>query len=46
MAVRHGRLRPGLTERTVLHQGRVDDLPAGEPFDATTLIGVLHHLPG
>jgi tRNA (cmo5U34)-methyltransferase len=24
----------------------VDDLPIDEPFDAATLIGVLHHLPG
>lgn len=36
----------GLAGRTVLHQGRVEELPAGEPFDAATLIGVLHHLPG
>lgn len=36
----------GLGDRTVLHQGHLDDLPAGRPFDAATLIGVLHHLPG
>ena len=36
----------GLAARTELHQGHLDDLPAGEPFDAATLIGVLHHLPG
>jgi hypothetical protein len=26
--------------------GTVDDLGTGEPFDAATLIGVLHHLQG
>src|SRR3712207_7748504 len=26
--------------------GTVDDLPADDRFDAATLIGVLHHLPG
>lgn len=36
----------GLAARTVLHRGHLDDLPAGGPFDAATLIGVLHHLPG
>ena len=36
----------GLGQRTVVHQGYVDDLPASEPFAAATLIGVLHHLPG
>lgn len=36
----------GLEERTEVHQGYVDDLPADERFDAATLIGVLHHLPG
>ena len=36
----------GLSARTVLHQGYVDDLGLGPPFDAATLIGVLHHLPG
>jgi hypothetical protein len=32
----------GLAERTVLHQGHLDDLPVREPFYAATLIGVLH----
>ena len=36
----------GLANRTEIVLGTVDDLPAGEPFDAATLIGVLHHLPG
>jgi tRNA (cmo5U34)-methyltransferase len=35
-----------LLERTQVHLGRVEDLPADESFDAATLIGVLHHLPG
>jgi tRNA (cmo5U34)-methyltransferase len=26
--------------------GRIEDLPDGPIFDAATLIGVLHHLPG
>jgi tRNA (cmo5U34)-methyltransferase len=36
----------GLLERTDVVLGVVDDLPMGEPFDAATLIGVLHHLSG
>lgn len=36
----------GLTERVELHLGRVEDLPPDRRFDAATLIGVLHHLPG
>jgi tRNA (cmo5U34)-methyltransferase len=36
----------GLFERTELHLGYVDDLPPEPRFDAATLIGVLHHLPG
>lgn len=36
----------GLLERTAVVYGTVDDLPEGEAFDAATLIGVLHHLPG
>ena len=36
----------GLMERTEVVYGVVDDLPEGEAFDAATLIGVLHHLPG
>jgi tRNA (cmo5U34)-methyltransferase len=34
-----------LLDRTAIVHGTVDDL-AGEPFDAATLIGVLHHLSG
>ena len=36
----------GLLERTELHLGFVADLPNEPPFDAATLMGVLHHLPG
>jgi tRNA (cmo5U34)-methyltransferase len=36
----------GLMERTELHTGYVDELPLQRRFDAATLIGVLHHLPG
>lgn len=35
----------GLLERTELLLGSVDDLPGDEPYDAATLIGVLHHVP-
>lgn len=35
-----------LMERVELRQGYVDDLPDAAAFDAATLIGVLHHLPG
>ncbi|AXJ04738.1 SAM-dependent methyltransferase [Pseudomonas fluorescens] len=35
-----------LLERTDLHLGPVDDLPADETYDAATVIGVLHHLEG
>ncbi|POF38623.1 SAM-dependent methyltransferase [Pseudomonas laurylsulfativorans] len=35
-----------LLDRTDVHLGPVEDLPADESFDAATLIGVLHHLPG
>lgn len=35
-----------LLGRTQVHLGTLDDLAPGEPFDAATLIGVLHHLPG
>ena len=34
-----------LLDRTEVVLGTVDDLPPGR-FDAATLIGVLHHLPG
>jgi len=36
----------GLASRTRVHLGYVDDLPRDECFDAATLVGVLHHLPG
>lgn len=36
----------GLLERTELVEGSVDDLPDEASFDAATLIGVLHHVPG
>lgn len=35
-----------LLHRTQVHLGQVEDLSADAPFDAATLIGVLHHLPG
>jgi tRNA (cmo5U34)-methyltransferase len=38
--------RTGLIERTEVRLGTVDDLPPEPNFDAATLIGVLHHLPG
>jgi tRNA (cmo5U34)-methyltransferase len=42
-----GRLKErGLLARTTVVLGEVDDVPATERFDAATLIGVLHHLPG
>jgi len=41
------RLRQGgFIERTEVHLGCVDDLSIERRFDAATLIGVLHHLPG
>lgn len=36
----------GLSSRTEAIRGFVEDLPADRIFDAATLIGVLHHLPG
>lgn len=36
----------GFAKRTEVQLGYVDDLPADATFDAATLIGVLHHLPG
>ncbi|WP_343717422.1 class I SAM-dependent methyltransferase [Inquilinus sp.] len=36
----------GLDGRTEIVPGTVDDLPRDRRFDAATLIGVLHHLPG
>lgn len=38
--------RAGLSDRTTAISGTVADLPGDERFDAATLIGVLHHLPG
>ena len=38
--------RQGLAQRVALHHGVVKELPAEPCFDAATLIGVLHHLPG
>jgi tRNA (cmo5U34)-methyltransferase len=35
-----------LLDRTEIVLGTVDDLPDTSAFDAATLIGVLHHLPG
>ena len=35
-----------LLERTTLHLGHLEDLPADASYDAATLIGVLHHLEG
>lgn len=36
----------GLVSRAQIHLGYVDELPSDDLFDAATLIGVLHHLPG
>ena len=36
----------GLNDRTEIMIGTVSDLPSCQPFDAATLIGVLHHLQG
>jgi tRNA (cmo5U34)-methyltransferase len=36
----------GLLGRTEVVIGTVEDLPAADAYDAATLIGVLHHLPG
>ena len=36
----------GLLDRTEIVLGAVDDLPPDERFDAATLTGLLHHLPG
>ena len=35
-----------LLDRVELHLGQVEDLPAEQSYDAATLVGVLHHLPG
>ncbi|MES2105335.1 MAG: class I SAM-dependent methyltransferase [Pseudomonadota bacterium] len=36
----------GMAQRTDIILGKVDDLPQDALFEAATLIGVLHHLPG
>jgi len=36
----------GLLDRTEVVLGTIDDLPPDDAYDAATLIGVLHHLPG
>jgi tRNA (cmo5U34)-methyltransferase len=36
----------GLMERTTIRLGGVEELPDDAVFDAATLVGVLHHLPG
>jgi len=36
----------GLASRVDFHQSTVDELPEEPVFDAATLIGVLHHVPG
>lgn len=36
----------GLADRTEMRLGTVEDLPDRPAFDAATLIGVLHHIPG
>ena len=36
----------GMARRTTAYLGKVEDLPPEPTFDAATLIGVLHHLPG
>jgi tRNA (cmo5U34)-methyltransferase len=47
MAIAVARLNDtGLINRTEVVLGTVDDLPSDSSFDAATLIGVLHHLPG
>lgn len=38
--------RTGLDRRTHAVLGEVQDVPAQPRFDAATLVGVLHHLPG
>lgn len=35
-----------LLQRTTTHHGQIEDLPAEQAYDAATLIGVLHHVPG
>jgi tRNA (cmo5U34)-methyltransferase len=47
MDIAEARLREaGLLERTQMRLGYVADLAPERSFDAATLIGVLHHLPG
>lgn len=35
----------GLSGRTTVFHGTVEELPDGDGFDAATLVGVLHHIP-
>jgi tRNA (cmo5U34)-methyltransferase len=47
LEIARGRIaEAGMTERTEVILGSVEDLPDEPAFDAATLIGVLHHLPG
>jgi tRNA (cmo5U34)-methyltransferase len=39
-------IEAGLNDRVEIVLGGVEDLPLKPSFDAATLIGVLHHLPG
>lgn len=46
LEIARGRIaEAGMSERTEVILGRVEDLPDEPVFDAATLIGVLHHLP-
>lgn len=46
VAIAQAKLRAaGLSARVTTHRGYVDELPR-DPYDAATLIGVLHHLRG
>lgn len=36
----------GLLDRTEIVVGSLEDVPAAQTYDAATLIGVLHHIPG
>ena len=43
---RHRLAEQGLDRRTEIVLGTIEDVPDDATFDAATLIGVLHHLPG
>ena len=45
-AAKHQLKLNNLLERTDMHLGHIEDLEAGQSYDAATLIGVLHHLEG